>query len=126
MGGYSPGGRLSIYGGGAVALVTPEAILKSVIERWTESRRPQRHILVLNPEIAQELHSRLGYTRESLQAYLEENTKVPPENSHIIVAGGIPGYTITLSGYQRGIYKPLAHITKPVRDATLTKAGAGR
>jgi hypothetical protein len=126
VGGYSPGGRLSIYGGGAVALVTPEAILKSVIERWTESRRPQRHILVLNPEIAQELHSRLGYTRESLQAYLEENTKVPPENSHIIVAGGIPGYTITLSGYQRGIYKPLAHITKPVRDATLTKAGAGR
>ena len=126
VGGYSPGGRLSIYGGGAVALVSPEAILKSVIERWTESRRPQRHLLVLNPEIARELNSRLGYTRKSLQSYLEENTKVPPENSHIIVAGGIPGYTMTLSGYQQGIYKPLAHITKLVRSATLTKAGAVR
>jgi len=126
VGGYSPGGRLSFYGGGAVALVSPEDILKSVIERWNESIRPQRNILVLNPEIARELHSRLGYTRESLQAYLEENTKVTPGNSHIIVAGGIPGYTITLSGYQRGIYKPLAHITKLVRGATLTKAGAVR
>jgi len=123
VGGYSPGGRLSFYGGGAVALVSPEDVLESVIERWTESNRPQRNILVLNPEIARELHSRLGYTRESLQAYLEEKTKVTPENSHIIVAGGIPGYTISLSGYQRGIYKPLAHITKLVRGATLTNAG---
>ncbi len=126
VGGYSPGGRLSFYGGGAVALVSPEDILKSVIARWTESGRPQRNILVLNPEIARELNNRLGYTRESLQAYLEEHTKVTPENSHIIVAGGIPGYTISLSGYQRGIYKPLAHITKLVRGSTLTSAGAVR
>ncbi len=126
VGGYSPGGRLSIYGGGAVALVSPEAILKSVVERWTESRQSQRQLLILNPEVAQELHSRLGYTRESLQAYIQEHTKVPPEDSHIIVAGGIPGYTITLSGYQRGIYKPLAHITKLVSGATLTKAGSVR
>ena len=123
VGGYSPGGRLSFYGGGAVALVTPEAILESVVERWTESGRPQRNILILNPEIARELHSRLGYTRESLQSYLEEKTKVTPENSHIIVAGGIPGYTISLSGYQKGIYKPLAHLTKMITGAALTNAG---
>ena len=123
IGGYSPGGRMSIYGGGAVALVSPENILDSIVKQWSEGRRPQRHLLILNPEIAQELHSRLGYTRESLQKYLNENTKVTPENSHIIVAGGIPGYTITVSGYQRGIYKPLAHITKLIRGATLTKAG---
>ena len=126
VGGYSPGGRLSFYGGGAVALVSPEDILKSVIARWTESGRPQRNILVLNPEIARELNNRLGYTRESLQAYLEEHTKVKPENSHIIVAGGIPGYTISLSGYQRGIYKPLVHITKQVKGAALTSAGSVR
>jgi hypothetical protein len=126
VGGYSPGGRLSIYGGGAVALVSPEAILKSVVERWTESRQSQRQLLILNPEVAQELHSRLGYTRKSLQTYLQEHTKVPPEDSHIIVAGGIPGYTMALSGYRRAIYKPLAHITKLVRGATLTKAGAVR
>ena len=126
VGGYSPGGRLSFYGGGAVALVSPEGILESVVERWTEGGRPQRNILVLNPEVARELHSRLGYTRKSLQAYLEEKTKVTPENSHIIVAGGIPGYTISLSGYERGIYKPKAHITKLVRGATLTRAGAVR
>jgi hypothetical protein len=126
VGGYSPGGRLSIYGGGAVALVSPEAILKSVVERWTESRQPQRQLLILNPEIAQELHSRLGYTRESLQAYLQEHAKVSPEDCHIIVAGGIPGYTITLTGYRRGIYKTLAHITEPISGATLTKAGAVR
>jgi hypothetical protein len=126
VGGYSPGGRLSFYGGGAVALVSPEDILESVIERWTEGRGPQRNILILNPEIARELNNRLGYTRESLQAYLAEQTKVTPENSHIIVAGGIPGYTISLSGYQRGIYKPLAHITKLVTGSTLTNAGSVR
>jgi hypothetical protein len=126
VGGYSPGGRLSFYGGGAVALVSPEDILESVIERWTEGRGPQRNILILNPEIARELNNRLGYTRESLQAYLAEQTKVTPENSHIIVAGGIPGYTISLSGYQQGIYKPLAHITKLVTGSTLTNAGSVR
>ena len=82
--------------------------------------------MILNPEIAQELHSRLGYTRESLQAYLQEHAKVSPEDCHIIVAGGIPGYTITLTGYRRGIYKTLAHITEPISGATLTKAGAVR
>ena len=46
-----------------------------------------------------------------------------PEDLSIIVSGGVPGYNIVMSGYQQGIYELLAHMTKPIRGATLTKAG---
>jgi hypothetical protein len=63
------------------------------------------------------------------EAGLKPGGKLPmllrPEDLNIIVSGGIPGYTIVMSGYQQGIYKPLAHMTKPVRGAALTKAGSG-
>jgi hypothetical protein len=156
-------GSPNVYGGGAVALVSPEMILNQILAEIARDRRGpgyQRHMIVLNPEVAQELHSRLGYSRESLIQYLYEKSGIPfeslqpaeiasiqkaidsgsipkdrvpvfqaglkpggkvpamlqPGDLHIIVAGGIPGYTLTLSGYQRGLFKPLAHNTKLVRS----------
>jgi hypothetical protein len=157
-------GSPNVYGGGAVALVSPEMILTEILAEIARDRRGlgyQRHMIVLNPEIAQELHSRLGYSRESLAQYLYDKSNIPfeslqpaeigsiqraidsgtipkdrvpafqaglkpggkvplmlqPGDIHIMVAGGIPGYTLTFSGYQRGIFKPLAHNTKLVHSA---------
>jgi hypothetical protein len=181
VGSYGAGGGAVTYGGGAVALVPVESILNSITAQITRARSTRttllgrtlsytRYVIVFNPEVAQELQSRLGYTRESLRDYLYARSsvafedlrpaeielvrkaiesgeipkdrasvfqaglkpggKIPmllrPEDLNIIVAGGIPGYTIVMSGYQTGIYQPLAHITKPVLGATLTKAGSGK
>lgn len=53
--------------------------------------------------------------------------KVPllerPEDSQIIVAGGIPGYTLGMFYFSTPIYSATAVQTKLVRGATLTKAG---
>ena len=182
-GGYGQMGGTKIYGGGAVALVPPENVLKSVIDDIKSGRGAVREtpngpvsgfggshrkfFILFNPEIAQELQDRLGYSRESLQAYIDDQTsvafedlhpaeiasvqraidsgyipadrvetfkaglkpggKVPgllrPGDAHFMVAGGIPGYTITMSSYRNGIYKPESHISKAVSDATLTQAG---
>jgi hypothetical protein len=58
-----------------------------------------------------------------IKAALKPGGRVPlyltPEDNHIIVAGGIPGYTLTMS-YNRG-----AHETKLIRGATRTQAGSG-
>jgi hypothetical protein len=78
-----------------------------------------KFIVIFNPEIAQELKERLGYTRESLQQYLSEGGS----EVHFYVAGGIPGYTISMSYFKNGVYKPITHITKPVTGATLTQSG---
>lgn len=114
IGAYSTGGGPATYGGGAVALVSPQRILDSIIRQWSQGR-PSRHLLIINPEIAKELSMSLGYSRKGLQEYLSKETRVPPEDAHIIVSGGIPGYTFTLSGYKEGIYKPTAHITKLIK-----------
>ncbi len=117
-----------------------------------------QHLIILNPEIAQEMKSRLGLTREKLieQLYYQSGTpfeqlsqtdiagirkaiesgslpkdreaslkaggRIPvlygPEDLHVLVAGGIPGYSMTMIGYRRGLMmnnKRLAHITKLVR-----------
>lgn len=76
-------------------------------------------VVIFNPEIAQELASSLGYTRESLQEYLSQGGS----QVEIYVAGGIPGYTLTMSYFKNGVYKPVTHMTKPVTGATLTQAG---
>jgi hypothetical protein len=124
-GGYSTGSTgLSVYGGGAVALVPPESILNSLVQQMTRGKN-SRHLVVFNPEVAQELSSRLGYTRDSLKKYFQEKAGVSPESTHILVAGGIPGYTLAMSGYLHGIYKDKAQMTKLITGAKLTKAGSG-
>lgn len=182
-GGYASGVASNIYGGGAVALVPPEAILEQVARDISRGRGGissrnatgvllegnentvrssyRKFFLILNPEVAQELNDRLGYTREGLQKKLFEMASVPyedlskqniaaiqaaidvgyiprehheyvkrqlrpggkapmmsrPEDVHIIVAGGIPGYTMMLSYFLDGVYKPVAHITKKIGDS---------
>lgn len=58
---------------------------------------------------------------------LKPGGKIPllnkPEDIHIIVAGGIPGYAFGMHYFAEGPYKPISHLTKPIRGATLTKAG---
>lgn len=192
-GGYSSGtSGTSVYGGGAVALVPPETILKSIaadISRYHGGvaannstntllagnenairSNYRKFFVIFNPEVAQELHERLGYTREGVQEYLFETATVPygelrdweidnirraveigyipadrvarveqglkpggtvpmlsrPSDVHVIVAGGIPGYTMMMSYFREGIYKPVAHITKKISGATLTEAGSGK
>lgn len=46
-----------------------------------------------------------------------------PEDSHIIVAGGIPGYSFGTWYFSIPPYKPLGVQTKRIRNGTLTKAG---
>jgi len=187
-GGYGSTGT-SVYGGGAVALVPPEDILKSIARDITRVHggivsgneagnilagnekalrsNYRKYLIVFNPEVAQELQSRLGYTREAVQEYLFENASVPyeelrpaevaavqkavdigyvpaerkarveqalrpggrvpmlsrPGDVQIMVAGGIPGYTMMFSYFLDGIYKPVAHISKRIGGATLTTAG---
>ncbi len=124
VGGYSSGSTgMSAYGGGAVALVPPESILDSLSQLMTRSKN-SRHLVIFNPEVAQELNSRLHYTRDGLQKYFAEKAGVTPESTHIWVAGGIPGYTLEMTGYIKGVYKPMAQMTKLITGAKLTKAGS--
>ena len=46
------------------------------------------------------------------------------ESTHIWVAGGIPGYTLEMTGYLNGVYKPMAQMTKLITGAKLTKGGS--
>jgi hypothetical protein len=46
-----------------------------------------------------------------------------PEDLRIVVVGGIPGYTFSMSYFREGLYAPTSDQTKLVRGATLTKAG---
>jgi hypothetical protein len=181
-------GAPQVHGGGAVALVPPENIINTIINDVKTSARGRvmntpngpasrfgrshgKLVIVMNPEVAQELHDRLGYqTRASLIQHIHDEASVPFEelaeaevasvkqaiesgyipkdrvaafeaglkpggkvpsmrelsDVQLIVAGGIPGYTLTLRGYLDGIYKPHSHITKKISDATLTRAGSDK
>lgn len=65
--------------------------------------------------------------REQVQQQLKPGGKVPmlssPQDVHVVVAGGMPGYTMLMSYFREGIYNKVAHISKKVADATLTEAG---
>ncbi len=194
VGGYGAN-AVTQYGGGAVGVWSAEAVLKGIIDEIRSDRglvsrsqifgssgeagaagaaatlgtSARKHLLLLIPEMVQELN-RLGYTRESLQKYISEQTSVPyedlkpselkslqtametgiippdrvpafkealkpggrvpilirPEDAHIIVVGGIPGYSLTLSYERKPPYAPTAHQTKLIWGATLTKAGRGK
>jgi hypothetical protein len=166
-------GSPAVYGGGAVAMTTPEMIINNILGELARDRQGgnymgpagwQRHLIILNPEIAQEMKSRLGLTREKLieqlynqsgtpfeqlsqsdianiqkaiasgslpkdrEAALKPGGRIPvmfgPEELHVIVAGGIPGYCMTMVGYRRGLMmnnQRWAHNTKLVRNARLSK-----
>lgn len=45
------------------------------------------------------------------------------EDIRIVVAGGIPGYSFSMTFWREGLYAPTSDQTKRVRGATLTKAG---
>lgn len=57
---------------------------------------------------------------------LKPGGKVPvvitPEDIHILIAGGIPGYTFGMS-YMRAPYAAASHLIKLIHGARLTKAG---
>jgi hypothetical protein len=46
-----------------------------------------------------------------------------PEDLRIVVVGGIPGYTFSMSYFREGLYAPTSDQTKLIRGATLTQAG---
>jgi hypothetical protein len=181
-------GAPQVHGGGAVALVPPENIVNTIINDIKTSARGRvmntpngpasrfgrshgKLLIIMNPEVAQELHDRLGYkTRESLIQHIHDEAGVPFEELNeaeiasvkqaiesgyipkhraaafeaglkpggkvpsmrelsdvqLVVAGGIPGYTLTMRGYLDGIYKPKSHITKMITGATQTKAGTSK
>lgn len=58
---------------------------------------------------------------------LKPGGKVPlmdrPEDSHIVVAGGFPGYAFGTFYFSTPLYSELSMMTKKIRGATLTKAG---
>ena len=180
-------GEPQVHGGGAVALVPPERIIDTIIgdvrnhahrafgNRSMLGRSYSKLFVIMNPEVAQELHDRLGYkTSKSLIQHIYDEASIPYKDLtpadkksvegviksgmsgkihlskeriaafkaglkpggkvpamrelsdlQLIVAGGIPGYTLTVWGYLDGIYKPHSIITKKITDATLTKAGSG-
>jgi hypothetical protein len=96
-GGYGSGGT-NVYGGGAVALVPPEQIVDRIIAdigairgrvmegpngaRSNFGNSHRKHFVIMNPEVAQELNSRLGYTRDSLQQYIYDRSSVAFEDLH--------------------------------------------
>jgi hypothetical protein len=82
-----------IYGGGAVATWTPKSVLTKIVDDIKTDRKmfalfkkglanpaahPRKHIVMVSPEFAMELQ-RMGYSRQSLQAYLYDATSVPYE-----------------------------------------------
>jgi hypothetical protein len=163
----------TIYGGGAVAPWTGQGVIDQIVARirnagvvWPHA---QTYILVLHPDCALDL-AKSGYSRQSLQEYFYEQTRVPyekisgpvlfgqgneidfirtsvadgrirpdrapifldalkpggripvvqsPDDFHIMVAGGSPGYDLLFS-YPGTNW---ANQTKRISGATLTRAG---
>jgi len=104
----------STYGGGAVGLWKAESILDQMTERIP--KRGAAYIAI-NPEVHVELN-KLGFNRQSVQEWLSEKVGMPAKDIHIVVAGGVPGYTVLW-----GMLNTNALVTKRIHGATLTKAG---
>ena len=179
MNSYSSLGSVTVFGGGAVTIWSPQSILDKMVQTISRDRAfmtiwkigtaipsPSRHTLVIHPEFAMEIN-RLGFTRKSMQNYLYERASIPyeqltpkeiesiqrrinageipqdrvsvfkealkpggtfpllirPEDIHIIVAGGIPGYAFGTFYFSVPPYGATAVQTKLIRGAALTKAG---
>ncbi len=92
VGSYSASSAgLVAFGGGAVFPWTPQQLLDNIVKTimigrnmipvWKASTAipsPQKHFLVLHPEFVMELN-RLSYTRQKLQQYLYDRTRIPYE-----------------------------------------------
>jgi len=88
----------------------------------------------LAPEEVQAIKTgmELGVVPAERKAVFEEalhpGKRVPllmmPENLHLFVAGGAPGCAFSFDYYRVPPYSHTAIMTKPITDATLTKAGA--
>jgi len=159
-------GHYDVLGGGAVALWTGQSVLDQIVSsigglRMGRPSPKQKYVVTFNPDCAYEL-VKMGFTtRESVQEWLYENSRVPieklrpgtkeaiqrmiddgrlradripvyqkaldenssipvvqsPQDIHIFVAGGSPGYTL-LFGYLDD-----SHVSKKIHGATLTVAG---
>jgi len=66
---------------------------------------------------------RIAVFKEALKIGGRVPLLVRPEDSQIIVAGGIPGYTLGMFYFSTPIYAATSSQTKLIRGATLTKAG---
>jgi hypothetical protein len=173
-----------IYGAGTVGFWDAENVLNEMVKEIAHDRNIladyklgvanpaahfKRHIFIIHPELAIILKQRGFNTKQKLQDYLLENTKIPyqelspqeiqgiqeridtkpggvfyhadaipenwlpvfkkalkpggkvpiliPEDIHLVVAGSIPGYSISMS------YLRIAHQTKLIKGAILTKSG---
>jgi hypothetical protein len=67
--------------------------------------------------------SRASTFKEALKPGGKVPVIIEPGDIHIMVAGGIPGYTLSLSYYRVPPYAAVAHMTRPIRGATITKSG---
>jgi len=104
----------STYGGGAVGLWKADSILDQIAQKLG---RMGGCFILFNPEVHWELN-KLGFNRSSVAEWLSEKTKMPAQNIHIAVAGGVPGYTVVW-----GILNMNALVTKKISGATLTRYG---
>ena len=176
---YSSLGSITVFGGGAVTVWSPQSILDKMVQTISRDRAfmtiwklgtaipsPSRHTILIHPEFAMEIN-RLGFTRKGLQKYLYERSVIPyeqltqkeiesvqrrmdageipqdrmaafkealkpggkfplllrPEDIHIVVTGGIPGYALGSFYFSTPPYGVTAVQTKLIQGATLTKGG---
>jgi hypothetical protein len=97
---------------------------------YEESRIPYEQ---LSPKEIASVRRRLADREipEDRAAVFEESLKsggkvpllIRPEHCYVFVAGGIPGYSFGTSYFSTPPYGATAVLTKPIRDAALTKAG---
>jgi hypothetical protein len=114
VGSYGGSGA-SMFGGGAVAIWTEQGILDGMVKSIGKGRGG--YLVWFHPECAQGL-AKMGYkTSKDVQAWFAQKTGIPEKNFSITVAGGVPGYSL-LWGYET-----VAHVTKKITGATMTKAG---
>ena len=114
VGSYGGSGG-SMFGGGAVATWTEQGILDGMVKAMGKGRGS--YLLWFHPECAQGL-SKMGFkTSKDVQDWFAKKTGLPEKNFSISVTGGVPGYSM-LWGYET-----VAHVTKKIAGATLTKAG---
>jgi hypothetical protein len=114
VGSYGGSGG-TMFGGGAVATWTEQGILDGMVKAIGRGRGGYQ--LWVHPECAQGL-SKMGFkSSKDVQDWFAKKTGLPEKNFSISVTGGVPGYSM-LWGYET-----VAHVTKKITGATLTKAG---
>ena len=114
VGSYGGSGG-QMFGGGAVATWTEQGILDGMVKAIGKGRGG--YLVWFHPECAQGL-STMGFkTSKDVQDWFAKKTGMPEKNFSISVAGGVPGYSLLWS------YETVAHVTKKVTGATMTKAG---